>query len=218
MNTVGAVRLDRTEQPLDLIAPAFRADGLAYGPPGEGKIVIIGCGNLLRGDDAVGPMLIRHLWSYGIPDHVLLVDGGTAGMDVGFKMQGARQVIIVDAASTGSAPGTIFKVPGAELEELPPLQGLHSHQFRWDHSLAFARWLLKDEYPNDITVLLIEVDSCLPGAELTPAVDASMRRAARLIVQMWEAAGSLAETVADTVGGTVGDTVGDPVAETIEVG
>ncbi len=210
MNTVGAVRVDRTDQPLDLIAPAFRADGLAYGPPGEGKIVVIGCGNLLRGDDAVGPMLIRHLWSIGIPDHVLLVDGGTAGMDVGFKMQGARQVIIVDAASTGSAPGTIFRVPGAELEELPPLQGLHSHQFRWDHSLAFARWLLKDEYPSEITVLLIEVDSCLPCAELTPAVDASMRSAARLIVEMWEAAGPQPDAPADTVAETV--------AETIEVG
>ncbi len=56
-----------------------------------GQVVVIGCGSLLRGDDAVGPILIRHLWSEGVPDHVTLVDGGTAGMDVAFKMRGAAR-------------------------------------------------------------------------------------------------------------------------------
>ncbi|HMZ79592.1 MAG TPA: hydrogenase maturation protease, partial [Acidobacteriota bacterium] len=58
-------------------------------------ILIIGCGNLLRGDDAVGPILIRHLWEIGLPAGVRCADGGTAGMDVAFQMRGADQVIIV---------------------------------------------------------------------------------------------------------------------------
>ena len=62
----------------------------------RGQIVVIGCGNLLRGDDAVGPTLIRHLWDRGVPDGVTLVDGGTAGMDVAFKMRGAHSVVLVD--------------------------------------------------------------------------------------------------------------------------
>ena len=62
----------------------------------RGQMVVIGCGNLLRGDDAVGPILVRHLWEQGSPDGVTLVDGGTAGMDVAFKMRGARSVVIVD--------------------------------------------------------------------------------------------------------------------------
>lgn len=135
--------------------------------------VVVGCGNLLRGDDAVGPILIRHLWEDGVGDRdgVTLVDGGTAGMDVAFKMRGARQVILIDASSTGAAPGTIYRVPGAEVEQLPPLEGLHSHQFRWDHALAFARWLLADEYPDDIVVFLIEVAGTEPGAPLSAPVD-----------------------------------------------
>jgi hydrogenase maturation protease len=154
-----------------------------------GKTVVIGCGNLLRGDDAVGPCLIRHLWQLGVPDDVVLVDGGTAGMDVAFKMHGAKQVILIDAAATGAEPGTIYKVPGVEVEQLPPLTGLHSHQFRWDHALAFAHWLLKDDYPRDITVFLIEVVDCTPGAELTPRVDAAMRTVAGHVIGMWEPAG-----------------------------
>ena len=41
--------------------------------------LIIGCGNLLRGDDGVGPVLIRHLWDRGLPPYVRIADGGTAG-------------------------------------------------------------------------------------------------------------------------------------------
>lgn len=146
-----------------------------------GHLVVIGCGSLLRGDDAVGPTLIRHLWEQGVPDDVTLVDGGTAGMDVAFKMRGARAVVLIDAAATGSAPGTIYRVPGEEVEQLPPLQGLHTHQFRWDHALAFAHWLLGDAYPQDVTVYLIEVASTEPGADLTSSVEAAMHEVGDLV-------------------------------------
>ncbi|NJM07295.1 hydrogenase maturation protease [Candidatus Gracilibacteria bacterium] len=141
--------------------------------------VIIGCGNLLRGDDGVGPILIRRLWELGVPAGVVLVDGGTAGMDVAFKMRGAARVIIIDAARSGSEPGTLYQVPGAELATLPPPSGMNLHAFRWDHSLAFARWLLKDDYPQDITVYLIEGADFSPGAALSPSVATSMERLAQ---------------------------------------
>lgn len=36
------------------------------------------------------------------------------------------------------------------------MQGLHSHSFRWDHAIAFARWALADACSDDITAFLIE--------------------------------------------------------------
>ncbi|MFA5710240.1 hydrogenase maturation protease [Mycolicibacterium sp.] len=137
-------------------------------------VLVVGCGNLLRGDDGVGPVLVRHLWERGAPEGARLVDGGTAGMDVAFQMRGAGQVVIVDAAATGAAPGTVFQVPGAELAELPPLQGLHTHSFRWDHAIAFARWALGDDCPTDITVFLIEAQGVDFGADLSEPVQAGM--------------------------------------------
>lgn len=144
-------------------------------PPGC-EVLVVGCGNLLRGDDGVGPVLVRHLWELGVPDGARLVDGGTAGMDVAFQMRGAQRVVIIDAAATGSAPGTIFKVPGAELADLPPLQGLHTHSFRWDHAIAFARWALGEDCPNDIEVYLIEVAGVELGADLSEPVQAAMEQ------------------------------------------
>lgn len=144
-------------------------------------LLVVGCGNLLRGDDGVGPILIRHLWDGGVPEGVRLVDGGTAGMDVSFQMRGAERVIIIDACTSGAAPGTVFKVPGPSVEELPPLSGLHTHSFRWDNALAFAHWLLGDDYPTDVTVYLIEAQDFTPGGSLTAEVDEGMRRVLGLI-------------------------------------
>jgi hydrogenase maturation protease len=137
---------------------------------------VVGCGNLLRGDDGVGPVLVRHLWERGVPDGARLVDGGTAGMDTAFQMRGARRVVIIDASSTGVAAGTVYRVPGAELEQLPPLQGLHTHSFRWDHAIAFARWALGDACPDDITVFLIEAAAVELGEDLSAPVEVAMEQ------------------------------------------
>ena len=149
-------------------------------PPGC-AVLVIGCGNLLRGDDGVGPVLIRHLWDRGVPEGAKLVDGGTAGMDVGFQMRGAQRVVIVDASATGAAPGTVYRVPGEELTDLPPLQGLHTHSFRWDHAIPFARWALGDACPTDITVFLIEAAAMEIGTELSEPVSIAMEHVLEVI-------------------------------------
>ena len=205
-----------TEQPTTLsVAEARRLaldDELSTHP--RGQIVVIGCGNILRGDDAVGPTLIRHLWVEGdIPDIVTLVDGGTGGMDVAFKMRGAKAVVLIDAADTGAEPGTIYRVPGEEVEQLPPLQGLHSHNFRWDHALAFAHWLLGDEYPQDIMVYLIEAAQLTPGADLSEPVDKAMRQVGVMVREHWSGSDSDAGSgsASDTGSGSDSDTGADEV-------
>ena len=171
-------------------------DGFA---PSPCEVLVMGCGNILRGDDAVGPRLIRHLWQGGVPEGARLVDGGTAGMDVAFQMQGAARVVIVDASSTGSPPGTIYRVPGDELLDLPPLTGIHTHSFRWDHALSFSRWLLGPRCPTDITVFLIEAGDLSPGEELTAPVHKAMEEVARLVRNEFfeDAATDMVELTAD---------------------
>ncbi len=169
-------------QPTPIIHSAI--DAVGYGPSASrpSRVVIVGCGNPLRGDDGVGPVLIRELFDSDLPSDVTLVDGGTAGLDVGFKMRGAEEAILIDASSTGAEPGTLFMVPGEEVEALPPLDGIHSHAFRWDHSLALAHWLLGAEFPSKVTVYLIEAENLCLGAPLSKCVTDTKNRLRELIV------------------------------------
>lgn len=157
--------------------PSARNDGV--------RTLVIGCGNLLRGDDAAGPVFVRRLWDLGLPPGVRCADGGTGGMDVAFQMRGVPEVILVDACSSNSEPGAIFRVPGSEVETLPPLAGINLHAFRWDHALAFARWLLKEEYPRKITVYLVEAQQLEIGAPLSAPVDRALDRLARMLMEEW---------------------------------
>ncbi|MBO8177082.1 MAG: hydrogenase maturation protease [Bacillus sp. (in: Bacteria)] len=135
--------------------------------------VIIGCGNLLRCDDGAGPMLIRKLWEQGVPEGVRLADGGTAGMDVAFQIGDTDELILVDACKSGAEPGTIFEIPGEEVET-PPLKDVNLHNFRWDHALALGRWLLKSRFPKKVTVFLIEAENLSHGFGLSPTVEAAL--------------------------------------------
>lgn len=140
------------------------------------RALVIGCGNLLRGDDAAGPVFVRRMWDRGLPEGIHCADGGTGGMDVAFQMRGVPRVILVDACTSGSEPGTLFEVPGTEVENLPPLSGINLHAFRWDHAIAFARWLLKEDYPADVTAYLIEGARFEVGEPLSPKVDTAVDR------------------------------------------
>jgi len=144
-------------------------------------LVIIGCGNTNRSDDGVGVWVIRELERRGVPVGVRLVDAGTGGMDVMFHLEGVRRVILIDAAQTGAAPGTIYKVPGAELAALPLPTNLTLHSFRWEHALAVGRMIYKEHFPTDISVYLIQAASLEYGLELSQAVSAAAEQAATLI-------------------------------------
>lgn len=138
------------------------------------RALVIGCGNLLRGDDAAGPTLARRLRDRGLPAGVDCRDGGTGGIDVALWMRGVPRVILVDACRSGAEPGSVFELAGAEVEALPPIGSVSLHAFRWDHALAFARWHLGDDYPAKVTVWLVEGGDFEPGAPLSPAVDRAL--------------------------------------------
>lgn len=145
-------------------------------------LTFIGCGNLNRSDDAVGAIVAQRLQQFltehSYPD-VRAYDCGTAGMEVMFQARGSKQLVVIDACSTGSEPGAIFKVPGSELEALPE-PSYNLHDFRWEHALAAGRKIFKDDFPEDVTVYLIEAESLAFGLGLSPTV----RRAADLVFEM----------------------------------
>lgn len=135
-------------------------------------LTIIGCGNSNRTDDGAGVYVaqcLQHFLSSQNKKNVKVFDAGTGGIDVMFQARGSSQLIIIDASKSGSEAGAIYEVPGEELEREREVS-YSLHDFRWDDALFAGRKIFREDFPNDVTVFLIEVESMDYGLELTPKV------------------------------------------------
>ena len=136
------------------------------------KIVVIGCGNLNRCDDGIGVIVLHRLkeWLHAVPHpDVMTFDAGTGGMDVMFQARGAASLILVDACSSGSAPGSVFMLAGKDLAN-QPRHGYSLHDFRWDNALYAGERIFGEDFPNDVAVYLVEVADTSLGFEISPLV------------------------------------------------
>ncbi|MFQ6061110.1 MAG: hydrogenase maturation protease [Thermoplasmata archaeon] len=85
------------------------------------RIVVLGCGNVLFGDDGFGPNVAEHLSrNYSLPEYALILDVGTSVRELLFTMllseRRPENLIIVDAVDRGRTPGEIFEIP---IEDIP---------------------------------------------------------------------------------------------------
>ncbi|WP_026607803.1 hydrogenase maturation protease [Methylocapsa acidiphila] len=134
-------------------------------------LAVIGCGNLNRCDDGVGAIVAQRLLSRGYESsgRLRIFDAGTNGMEVLFQARGAKKLVIVDACASGAEPGAVFEAPGSFLENHPE-PSFTLHDFRWDHALYAGRRIWADEFPDDVTVFLVEAQTLDFGLELSEPV------------------------------------------------
>ena len=82
------------------------------------QLVILGMGCTLFSDQGFGVHVVTELdRRYELPDHVLLVDGGTVGVHLLGTIAQAERVIAVDIMRRGGAAGTIYRIEGQEIIE-----------------------------------------------------------------------------------------------------
>ncbi len=158
---------------------------------------IIACGNSNRSDDGVASYVVQQLANLPNRADVRLFDTGTNGMEVMFKARGCSTLILIDASDSGQAPGTLCKVPGAELERIPE-PGLNLHNFRWENALYAGQRIFGDEFPNDISVYLIEAENLGLGLELSDTVSAAADRLCKQLSERYWPHHSIALSRADT--------------------
>lgn len=148
------------------------------------RALVIGCGNLLRGDDAAGPTLARRLRDRGLPAGVDCRDGGTGGIDVALWMRGVPRVILVDACRSGAPPGTLLEWSDLDPAACPAPAGIDLHGCRWDQALALARLVWGGRPPARIDAILVEGASFVPGDGLSEPVRRGVERAAARILAL----------------------------------
>src|ERR1700722_10307121 len=75
------------------------------------RILVAGIGNIFQGDDGFGCEMIRQLQSRRFARGVTMIDFGIRSYDLAYALtEGDDAVILVDAASRGQPPGTVFLI------------------------------------------------------------------------------------------------------------
>jgi len=82
--------------------------------------LILGCGNILFGDDGFGCAVVQRLENSGtVPEEACIADAGTGVRKLLFTLclspVRPRRVLIVDAFDVGRAPGELFEIDPAEI-------------------------------------------------------------------------------------------------------
>lgn len=137
----------------------------------NGAVVVLGLGNVLHTDDAVGVRVIQRLRDVAcLPPGITLIDGGTLGLELLSIAAGAQRLLVVDAIEAGVAAGTLVRYGHQELRALAG--GASAHELGLGDLLA-ALSLLGAE-PEEIVLLGLQPASLVLGTTLSPAVEAGL--------------------------------------------
>ncbi len=136
------------------------------------KILVLGLGNILLHDEGIGVRVIERLRDrYTLPDHVMVLDGGTLGLDLLPYLEEASHVVIVDAIDAGKEPGTLVRLTN---NEIPAFLGprVSPHQVGLQDLLGLAR--LRGRFPDEVILWGVQIERLEPGLALSPRVAAQI--------------------------------------------
>jgi len=137
--------------------------------PGR-KVLIVGIGNPDRGDDGIGPLVVRQL-AGRVPPSIRLIARTGDALALIEDWAGRDAAVLVDAAAPGTTPGRVHRIDLLE-EELPTdLSRASTHAFGVADTVGLARTL--DLLPASVIVYAVEGVNFEPGAALSPEVAAA---------------------------------------------
>lgn len=141
------------------------------------QILVLGLGNDLLSDEAVGIRVVRHLAGHPLlPAGVGLLDGGTLSFTLAGPIAAAGGLVVVDAARLGAAPGTIEVLEGAAMDRKIASACSSVHEVGLADLFDIAR--LTDSLPARRCLVGIEPARIDWGSDLTPAVAGAVPQAA----------------------------------------
>ncbi len=158
------------------------------------RAVVLGIGNTILTDEAAGVRAVEMLEkTYAVPDNVVVIDGGTSGMEMIEDLSNLDFLIVIDVVKTGAAPGTVVKIAG---DEIPVFfrRKLSPHQIALPDVLASLELL--DTMPKEIVVLGVEPISLELGMEMTSTVAGQIPVLVRMAAAELVARGYLLEVLA----------------------
>jgi coenzyme F420 hydrogenase subunit delta len=139
------------------------------------NVLVLGCGNVLFGDDGFGPAVVEYLLENSeIPPEACVINAGLSVRELLFTIilsdKRPSQIIIVDAVDAGRFPGEIFELPVSELPEIK-IDDFSMHQLPTSNLLKE----LQDMCGVDVTIISAQIEH-IPDA-VSPGLSQAVRDA-----------------------------------------
>ncbi|HEX8816163.1 MAG TPA: hydrogenase maturation protease [Terriglobales bacterium] len=148
------------------------------------RVLIGGIGNVLLGDDGVGPYIVHLLDAHYEFDDVEIVDLGTPALDLIDQISGRDAVILIDSVDCGEEPGKVLLYRKEDVLRVAP-------EVRMDpHSPALSETLLGvelfGESPKEFLLIGVAGESYEAELALTPAVKSAVQAAIRQVLREFD--------------------------------
>lgn len=155
---------------------------------GEPRVAVVGLGNVLMGDDGLGPTAVRTLAAeYDLAPGVSAEDLGTPGLDLTPFVADLHALIILDTVSATGAPGEVRCYRRDEILAHAPQPRLSPH----DPGLKEALLTLEfgGRAPQEVLLVGVIPEVVDRGTELSGAVAKAVGDALRCVLDELERLG-----------------------------
>lgn len=146
------------------------------------RVGVVGVGNVLMGDDGVGPHVVKVLEaSYEFPPLVELVDLGTPGADLPVYLRDYDVVVVVDALDAEGEKGEVRVVQKAQLLAARPSISASPHEPGLREALHALE--LHGGRLRDVRLVGVVAAEFTQGAMLSRTVRAAVPRAVEEVLR-----------------------------------
>ena len=145
------------------------------------SIAIFGIGNILLGDDGVGPAVARFIeTNFDLGEDVVVEDLGTPSLSLPGYLSEHDTVVFIDAVKSDQPPGTILQFTREEIMAVEPGIRISPHEPSINDALIMLAFA--GTGPQNVTLIGIVPETLEGGINLSPRVAAAVPLAATMSV------------------------------------
>ena len=153
------------------------------------RIGVLGIGNVLMGDDGVGPYTVKMLEArYKFPKQVELQDVGTPGLGTTSVFSEYDAVILIDGVNAKKNPGEVKVYRKDELVLVPVKQRISPHDPALVEALLFAE--LSGKCPKEVLLVGVVPETCDLNCGLSAAAQVGVEKAIGAVLAELERLGA----------------------------
>jgi hydrogenase maturation protease len=141
---------------------------------------VIGLGNILRGDDGIGPVVIEELKKSKLPSPLQLLDAGSDAFTVLDHFLGSDPILLIDCARMGKDPGTVQKIRTEDIECIPTDVGMSLHGYSLAEVWQIARSMGSKK---ELAIIGVEPEKVQFNSGLSEVVKKSIPIIIKMIVE-----------------------------------